>query len=388
MKKQYFKTPLLSLALLTSCMLPYACGDHNHEPVASQHQKEEEGHEAHSHSHAGMIAFDSHRAKEFGVETELIEASDFVEVISVSGRIESKSSDEAVVTATRSGLLTLSPNINQGVRISAGEAIGSIRSSGVQGGDPSVQAAAVRDAAKRELDRLTPLHKEGVVSTQVYNEALSNFEQAESSLRSSKQGSASVISSKSGVITQLLAKTGEFVETGQRVAVVSGNTSLTLRADVPETYIRQISGVESANFRTSSSSEFYNVGELNGRLISTQGSAVSDNGYIPLFFSFDNNGEVVPGAFAEVYLISGKRSNVVSVPKEAIVEISSNKCVYTLHEDGMYEKHTVSTGASDGRRVEILSGLNPGENVVVKGAQVVRMAETSATAVPGHTHNH
>lgn len=109
---------------------------------------------------------------------------------------------------------------------------------------------------------------------------------------------------------------------------------------------------------------------------------MSVDGYIPLYFSFANNGKVAPGAYAEVYLKSSPRQGVVSVPKEAIVEINGNKCVYTRHGDDLYEKHVVTLGASDGKRVEIVSGLEPGKDVVVKGAQVVRMAETSATAVP------
>lgn len=55
---------------------------------------------------------------------------------------------------------------------------------------------------------------------------------------------------------------------------------------------------------------------------------------------------------------------------------------------GHYAKHVVSTGATDGQNIEILSGLHADENVVVKGAHIIRMAETSSTAVPGHTHNH
>ncbi|MDE7095904.1 MAG: efflux RND transporter periplasmic adaptor subunit, partial [Muribaculaceae bacterium] len=296
--------------------------------------------------------------------------------------------DEGVATATRSGILTLSPDINTGVRVSAGTSIGSISASNVQGGDPSVQAIAARNAAKRELDRLKPLHDDGIVSTEEYNNALRAYEEAEASVRLLKQGSVSVNSPKAGVITQIFAKTGEYVEIGQRIAAVSGNTSLTLRADVPEKYITRLSGVTDANFRAASSEETYNVKELGGKIISNPGATVAENGYIPLYFTFTNNGAISPGAFAEVYLISNSRHNVISVPKEAIVEISGNKCVYTTHGEGHYMKHLVTTGATDGKRVEILSGLEPDEEVVVTGAQVIRMAETSATAVPGHTHNH
>ena len=46
----------------------------------------------------------------------------------------------------------------------------------------------------------------------------------------------------------------------------------------------------------------------------------------------------------------------------------------------------VTTGGRNGVDVEILSGLEGGEDVVVKGAYQVRLS--SASVIPGHTHNH
>ncbi|MDE6637378.1 MAG: efflux RND transporter periplasmic adaptor subunit [Muribaculaceae bacterium] len=398
MKKNYIKISVLIFSALTWSGSAVSCShsndkehtethdDHDHDLHSEDEHHEDEEHEGHDHS--GLIELKTHTAEKFGVQTERISPASFSDVTLVSGRIESKASDEGIATATRSGILTLSPNINTGVRVSAGSALGSISASNVQGGDPSVQAIAAKNAAKRELDRLKPLHEDGIVSTEEYNNALRAYEEAEASVKLLKQGSVSVNSPKTGVITQLFAKSGEYVEIGQRIAAVSGNTSLTLRADVPEKYISRLSGVTDANFRPASSESTYNVKDLGGKIISNPGSAVAENGYIPLYFTFTNNGEIAPGAFAEIYLISESRGNVLSVPKEAIVEISGNKCIYTTHGDGHYMKHVVTTGASDGNRIEIISGLEPNEEVVVKGAQVVRMAETSATAVPGHTHNH
>lgn len=339
-------------------------------------------------NHGDLIEFDDHLAGHFGVETLKISPSDFSEIIPVSGQIETKSSDEAVATATRSGILTLSPDVNNGSLVSRGTSIGSINAAGVQGGDPALQARALCNAAKRELDRLTPLHKDGIVSDEVYNAALRSYEEALAALRSSTQGSAAVTAPKAGVITQLLARSGEYVEAGQKIAVISGNTSLTLRADLPEKYINEIQKIETANFRAASSDMVLSIDQLEGRMISNAGTAVSSDGYIPIYFTFKNNGGVAPGAFAEIYLKGAARHDVLSVPKDAIVETSGNKCVYTAEGGGHYAKHVVSTGATDGQNVEILSGLQANENVVVKGAHIIRMAETSSTAVPGHTHNH
>ncbi len=389
MKKKYIKLSILICGALVINSGNIGCGktdSHNESEIHDDHDGHDHEHEGHDHS--GLIEMNEHTMERFGVKTEKINPSDFAEITLVSGRIEAKASDEGVATATRNGILTLSPNINSGVRVSAGSSIGSISASNVQGGDPTVQAIAVRNAAKRELDRLKPLHDDGIVSTEEYNNALRVYEEADAAVKTSKQGSASVTSPKTGVITQLLAKSGEYVEIGQRIAVVSGNTSLTLRADVPEKYIGRLSGITSANFRPASYDEILDLDELNGKMISKAGSSVSENGYIPLYFSFSNNGAVAPGAFAEIYLKSGMRHDVISVPKEAIVEINGNKCVYASHGEDHFIKHIVTLGASDGKRVEVLSGLEAGEEVVVKGAQAVRMAETSATAVPGHTHNH
>lgn len=368
---------------------------HDHEHEGHDHEDEDpdehDGHDIHGHEghdHSGLIELKEAQAERFGVKTERINPSDFSEVTVVSGRIESKASDEGVATATRNGILKLSPSINTGVRVGAGTSIGNISASDVQGGNTTVQAVVARNAAKRELDRLKPLHDDGIVSTEEYNAALRAYEESEAAVKISKQGSASVTAPKSGVITQLLAKSGEYVEIGQRIAVISGNTSLTLRADVPEKFISRLAGVTTANFRPASSDFTLSLEDLDGRMISSASSSVSENGYIPVYFSFSNNGQVAPGAFAEVYLKSGVRHNVISVPKDAIVEINGNKCIYAAHGEGHYVKHVVQLGASDGKRIEIVSGLMPGEDVVVKGAQVVRMAETSATAVPGHTHNH
>lgn len=390
-KQIIYISSLVTASLLLSAPVFISCsdsGNHNDNHEESHSVNDSDAHEEHDHEHGALIEFNDSLASQFGVVTRIVTPSDFSDVIIVSGQIETKASDEAVAVATRSGIISIAPDINTGSIISTGSVIARIAASDVQEGDPMVNATAARNAAKRELDRISPLHDEGVVSDEVYNSALRSFEEADAALRSASQGNPSVISRKSGVITQLLVKSGEYVEKGQSVAVVSGNTNLTLRADVPEKYLDRIRRIESANFRPASSDRAYSTDDFNGKLISNPLSSVSQNGYIPIYFVFNNNGSIVPGAFAEIYLKSSVRHGVMSVPKEAVVEISGNKCVYSSLGGGHYAKHVVTTGATDGCNVEIVSGLHEGDNVVVKGACIIRMAETSSVSVPGHTHNH
>ena len=62
--------------------------------------------------------------------------------------------------------------------------------------------------------------------------------------------------------------------------------------------------------------------------------------------------------------------------------------VFVRIDDDCYRKLPVRTGSNDGQRIEILSGLDGGEDVVVTGTTTVRIAESSGVIPEGHNHNH
>ena len=57
-----------------------------------------------------------------------------------------------------------------------------------------------------------------------------------------------------------------------------------------------------------------------------------------------------------------------------------------LDEEG-YKKQEVTLGASNGKKVQILTGLKAGDRVVTKGAYQVKLASAS-NAIPAHSHEH
>ena len=109
--------------------------------------------------------------------------------------------------------------------------------------------------------------------------------------------------------------------------------------------------------------------------------------YMPVSFSIRNSADLIPGAFAEIWLLCKERENVISVPSGAVTEEQGINFVYLKLDSQYYRKQEVTIGASDGKRTEILKGLNPGDNVVVKGAYNVKLASASGV-IPAHTHNH
>ena len=200
-------------------------------------------------------------------------------------------------------------------------------------------------------------------------------------------GSVTITSRNAGFVTDCLVKNGEYVEVGTPLMTISSNRRLRLQADLPQREYSRIGSIRSANFRISQSDNTLSLKDMNGRLVSYGKSSENTGAFIPLLFEFDTAAGIPSGVMAEVYLIGAPREGVISVPKTALTEEQGIYYVYVrLDEDG-YAKRNVTIGKSDGVNVEIVSGLNNGEEVVSKGAMHVKLASASK-AIPGHTHNH
>ena len=108
--------------------------------------------------------------------------------------------------------------------------------------------------------------------------------------------------------------------------------------------------------------------------------------YLPATFEFDNTGAFIPGSFAEIYLLTATQQDVLSVPLTALTEEQGLYFVYLQLGEEIYKKQWVTTGSSDGMRVQIMSGLTPGDRVVSQGAMQVKLAAHSAVIPEGHNH--
>ena len=243
------------------------------------------------------------------------------------------------------------------------------------------------EAAKAEYERLKPLFEEGLVTASTFREAERSYKESQALVGKSSGASSLLAASTEGNIQKLFVTSGEFVEVGDPIAVISKNTHLTLRADLPAREATHFAEFESANFKSEGSKEVVKLSELNGKRLTGNVSGVV-NGYIPVYFTFTGNPLLYPGGYAEVYLLCGERNGVITVPMEALIEIQGNKYVYVAEDEHGYEKRLVKTGAGDGERIEVLEGLEEGDKIVSKGASIVRMVEVSAIAPPAHNHNH
>lgn len=378
----------------------HSSGDHDHAEEVHEHEHHdhegEEGHEGHVHIHSeghrdesGLIVMEHEQVDQLGIKAVEVMPGEFSNVIKVSGEVMPRSGSEGSVAARQGGIVKLAKGITPGMSIAAGRMIATVSASAMAGGDPSESARVAYNAAKRELDRITPLHKEGIVTTRDYNAALQRVEEARAAMGGRNGSTAAATAPISGVLTSIDVVDGQYVDAGQTIAIISSNNSLMLRADLPESKAGVIGSVTGAKFRTSYSSEVIDVEAMGGKRISQDAVVKSGNGYLPIFFSLPaSSGSLIGGTYCEVFLLGQPRQGVISVPESSVSEQQGKYFVYVQVEPGHFRKQPVTIGSSDGARREILSGLSAGDNVVVDGMTYVRLAESSGVVPEGHSHNH
>lgn len=366
------------------------CGGHDGHGHSSD--ESESGKEVGSHGNHGEIVFTRHQAEEAGLETETVRTAPFRAVMPVTGQILSGQGDGQAVAATSDGIVTFAnASIAEGMAVRAGQTIATVSAKNIQNGDPAAKTKAAYEAARSEYERAKALVDDKIISQKELAQIKMQYETArvayEAQAKSVTGAGIAISSPSGGYIKSLLVRQGEYVQTGQTIAILTQSRRLQLRADAHSTDVQRLAGVTGANFRMAGSDRVYCLDDMHGRLLS-YGRSVSDGSpYIAVTFEFDNVGDIVAGAFADVWLLCRERADVVSVPVSALTDEQGTKFVYLQVEPEAYVRREVRTGQTDGRRIEITSGLKAGDKVVTEGAGMLRLASLQA-AIPAHTHNH
>lgn len=361
-----------------------SCGGKGGEHHDAEHDEHEEG----------VIHLTEEQCKVAELQTEDVAATEFEECIRVSGQVAVALGDDVVLTAKSSGIVSyVHEHLSEGIAVKGGETLASITATAMAGGDEVARLASDLDASRKAYERAKRLLADSIISQKEY-ERISN-EYGKARLAAAGQGSAgSVVKSPvAGFISSIAVRPGEYVEAGAPIATVTKNCNLQLRAELPEKYFNLTGKIRSARFRMSYESEIHLLDTLGGRLVSVGRMLKGDSPFIPVTFEFTNDGCMVPGAFADIWLLTDRRSNVISVPSGAVTEEQGLHYVYLLldaDEPGVreFEKREVTVGMGNGLRTEILRGLKGGEKIVVNGVTQVKLAGASGAIPEAHSHSH
>ena len=106
---------------------------------------------------------------------------------------------------------------------------------------------------------------------------------------------------------------------------------------------------------------------------------------IPVRLGFVRPTNLPAGAPVQVDIEAEKHEGAVIVPDSAIVREGDETAVFVVN-DNKAARHEVKTGLSDGERIEILSGVSAGDQVIVEGQAGLPDGAAVTTATPeSHT---
>jgi Cu(I)/Ag(I) efflux system membrane fusion protein len=83
---------------------------------------------------------------------------------------------------------------------------------------------------------------------------------------------------------------------------------------------------------------------------------------------FPNPDEALkPNMYANVIIYGGPKDDVVVIPIEALIRTGREERVVIALGEGRFESRTVRAGIESGEWVEVIEGVQPGEDIVVSG---------------------
>jgi membrane fusion protein (multidrug efflux system) len=266
-------------------------------------------------------------------------------------------------------------------------AAGRVVEVGFEGGQPvstgDVLLRLERDVAEAALSeaRADYLEAEGVLSRtrtlreqgRVAEAALEAAEAAMARARSSVLRAENNLENRQllapfdGVVGFTEFEVGARVDNDTTVATIDDLSSLTVAFTVPERFFGDV--VEGAQVRAESQiypdMVFEGVVTGVGRRLDTVSRTFEVRAEIA------NEDALLPaGAFLRVTLVFDAREGVL-LPEEAIVSQSDSSHVFVV-EDGRAIQRPVQLGARRVGAVEVLSGVEAGEAVIIRGVQKVR----------------
>ena len=85
----------------------------------------------------------------------------------------------------------------------------------------------------------------------------------------------------------------------------------------------------------------------------------------------NENSEILPGSLLEIEIFYNEK-DALSVPDTSIMYEGSKKFIYKIIENNMIKKTEIETGIRSAGNLEVLSGINEGDQIIAEGLTKVR----------------
>jgi RND family efflux transporter MFP subunit len=237
------------------------------------------------------------------------------------------------------------------------------------------QASATRPGliAEQELDDAVAKDRSAEAQVQATKSALSAARQQLEVSQADQQHYAAlseysrITAPFDGVVTWRYADTGSLIQAGTSnvssmpVVKLSQVNMLRLRIPVPESLAASVRDGEPADIRVKATDE-----HIAGKVIRSTDSLDRSTRTMQVEVDVPNQDyKLTPGMYADVSLRIQNDPNALTLPLQAINRGADKTTVLFVNAENHVEEREIHTGIEGSNRIQILSGLNDGDRVIV-----------------------
>lgn len=265
----------------------------------------------------------------------------------------------AAIEAKISGRI-LAIDVGLGQIVKAGEVLATLDAQELQARVES--ALATLDQATRDEQRLSSLVATNAVSKADYDAAKARLDVAKAGLSEARTmlGYARITAPFDGVITRKLVDQGDLATPGRPLLDLENPAQLRIEADIPEALIANLKPgavlpvrAAGATATTATVAEISPAGDPNSRTF-------------PVKLDLPPGSPLRPGQFIRI-AVPVRDYEALLIPAAALVQRGQMQMVF-VNADGHARMRLVRAGRERGDEIEVLSGLDGGESLVVTGA--------------------
>ena len=252
----------------------------------------------------------------------------------------------------------------------------------VRSGEPLVQldeerlaidlrrAEVTLEKLKLEMDRKGELHSKKLISDEEYQRVKSDHDLQVQvrDMAALELEYTTVRAPISGVISQRHVKVGNMVQRNDAVFHITDFDPLLAVMNVPE---RELHKLESGQ-RAAVLVDAVPDGRFDGFIKRISPVVDAQSGTFEVTIEVrDRSRRLKPGMFGRVLVTHDTHTNTLLVPKSAVIREDAEASVYVVRDSVAYKKPVV-LGYENEQAIEIVSGIEPGDLVVVTGQAGLR----------------
>lgn len=177
-------------------------------------------------------------------------------------------------------------------------------------------------------------------------------------------GMVHIKSPGSGYVTTLNYRIGDYVQDGEQLAIISDKNSFVFLLDLPYELKPFLAGNKNILLKLPDGTR------LNGYVASVMPTVDPVSQTQSIVIKVNSNQQIPEGVIAKVILVKESKSNVITLPKEAVLtdEVQGEFWVMKLIDSVTAVKIPVKKGLENGVNVEILSPVFlPNDKIILTG---------------------